>query len=392
MAKVQLHNGKPLMIGHKVALDPHCCCGGTASCPIPFGSCHAVCFQVNIDQQEVNAGGQSGNFIEFFSSSKNIVCGVFADYGSKVWTGYIQDLNTNNFAEQNVPFGGTITAVWVTVQFNVQTFNNQIQGQVIVNGIASPFWTGYSGTINQHAPFDAFRAGADLGGPSNHHSIRIIGVSTFIGSGENAYNFVPGDSFDSFTTGASIVNNTLRVDSGAAANTYAQKNLSPNYHLFCCDPCLVNQINITGSTGSMVSLPLQANCPNVSDPTICPCKPDNGNNLTFTGSATGTSGSCVGSLDVHQDIVSQCPCTTQAGPLSCIYTVSVSIECNNAIPYKYALLMKWAFTIFCGFVQEQHTAVHTTAYSFTKPSGNYAFNVTNNNGQDIYTIAFTITP
>ncbi len=42
MAKVRLLNGKPLMVGGKVALSDDCCCGGGGCADCPTSPCHAI--------------------------------------------------------------------------------------------------------------------------------------------------------------------------------------------------------------------------------------------------------------------------------------------------------------------------------------------------------------
>src|SRR6266404_5500170 len=85
MAKVRLFNGKPLLIGGKVALADACCCGASPTgCVLPEGGdCpHAFCWELNLATGDIC----NSDFVEISSPSNAL--GFYFDLGSSTWRAF----------------------------------------------------------------------------------------------------------------------------------------------------------------------------------------------------------------------------------------------------------------------------------------------------------------
>jgi hypothetical protein len=236
MSKVMLLGGKPLMVGGKVALSTDCCCGGGGcdACSLPADTCpHAICFEVNIDAQEVSDNSFSEDFISAEAADASSLFAVDVDYqdfgGGALWYLYTRDST-----QSTVPISGNdpslLPGVWHCIQISIVGIVGGFRLRLTVDGVTA------SGTadVTSLSDFGRFIAGNDSShGLSVHRSIRNISVLANPSTAEENFIFT-GDSFNSLTGGASIVGDTVRFDAGLGTSfNYALKTLSPQHELDC---------------------------------------------------------------------------------------------------------------------------------------------------------------
>jgi hypothetical protein len=204
-------------------------CGG-ASCHLPVQTCpHAVCFKVAIDQQEIDAGGASGEFFHFNFASNNFI-GFWHDYGTHLWTLFLYTAGTSLTLSQTIVAGQYYcvkVSIWASGTTPPIAIKFSVDG--IDSSTANVNFTGGSDLITK-ALFGAWAAAA-----SNHHSIKEITVlanpnlvCTPPNPNRTESDFIfPTNSFTSITAGITFIDGggTLRVDSAAFVNAYGSKTL-----------------------------------------------------------------------------------------------------------------------------------------------------------------------
>lgn len=223
MPKVRLLNGKPLLVGGKVALSDACCCnpitscGGT--CSLPEGDCpHAICAEFWFDANDTS----NGDVIHLHSNSND--AGFYLD--GTTWRLYVGASNILAVPAVN------IRETWHTVKIKTTyAGSGTVNWSLEVDGVSD---TG-DAPWAECDPITEIRTGSLFFASGDAH--RLIRCITSLGnpdSAEEDFGF-PTQSFDSFTGGASIVGGQLRIDSLAGADAYGEKDFDPGYDIAC--PC-----------------------------------------------------------------------------------------------------------------------------------------------------------
>lgn len=186
-------------------------------CPLPTdGICHhAICFQLNIDADEIAGGGSSGDFIDLIPPGGSVPSiGLYYVYDTGTWSLY-SDLGSCSLVQ-------SITAgVWMKISVQFWTEGSSPKMKLIVDGTESDPGAGSS------SDYGTFWAGCYFHGPVNKHSIRRINVVANPLSAEEDF-FFPPDTFDSTTgTGITVTSDTITID--ATEDAYAYVALDPVY-------------------------------------------------------------------------------------------------------------------------------------------------------------------
>ena len=231
---VQLSDGKVFLVDGVVATNPDCCncltnCGG-ASCALSGECPHSICFQVRLDTPE-----GFGDFMRFSTADDSNYIGVTAYLaGGTTFTWEVYDFATFNFADVTPaidPHDGEYHTVIVQMH---RIDNETITVTLTVDGISNSYDV-EPGDI----PFSKIQLGginAGEGAPLH----RLMGCLSVLGNPDNDaeedFSF-PASSFDSFTGGASVVDDILVIDDDDAGEAYATKTLDVPFNLICCcDP------------------------------------------------------------------------------------------------------------------------------------------------------------
>ncbi len=322
MAKVRLLGGKPLMVGGKVALSDDCCCAEPPTgCVLPSsGECpHSICFEIKLDSNDTS----DGNFSDLLSGS---FIGSFFD-GVDWWV-----FGNGNFS--------TLTAIdpydtWHSFVIQITKLTDtDIRVNWSVDGVAAP---SFDDTVGASPSFDdTFRVGADFGTGAAHRSMRNIILLGNPDTPEEDFIF-PTDSFDSFTAGASVIGDELRID--GTGDQHATKDLAPAYSLSCkCNSSCVGY--------SPHSNPLDGNCylshlnpQNCDNANGCPTNDPNScysGNVSCTNKYMDTITTYTGCLNPNP-VFSNCTSTGEVIVKETLdpYTCELVVTCLNDGPITY---------------------------------------------------------
>jgi hypothetical protein len=204
--------------------------GGCSGCMLPDGDCpHTVCIDVQLDAED----DTDGDVIDFLNSgdSTNIIA-VFPTVGTTGWELYGGSPETDIFISTPDPRGdGLVHHISVTL---TRVDDSTVAATLTVDGTSSSA----NLTIDTAAStnYDQLLIGSNNRtlGTASHRTVKCASLLANPGSTEEEFNFPP-DSFDSLTSGASIVAGALRVDSSSDA--YGTKGFDPAYDLICAQTC-----------------------------------------------------------------------------------------------------------------------------------------------------------
>lgn len=214
-------------------LQSFCCCSHAISCEVKFDSNDTS----NQDFLELELGtGTDGFGILYSPNGPNYDIIAYAQVGAN--------------AVVTLP-GSTFFGTWHSVCMEFcRTDDNTGILSLIADGLQA------SGTFDittGHIKPDTVYAGARQGTGNAHRTIRCVKTVGNLASDEPVFQFPSPDSFDSFTTGASIVNGNLRIDS-TGADAYGQKTLSEPYNMTRSEVNVTLTSTISGTCTSGIAI------------------------------------------------------------------------------------------------------------------------------------------